>query len=369
MHFCATSRALVAIRNRAAATITTTTSLLVCANTQHSMRTQGASAVANAAAVTWRGLSSEVRSAAAAREHRMLGDAARMWVRPVPRRAMSEGSPGATGVDLRKAERISLGAGLAAGLFGSVVGVGGGVVIVPMIANACRSLPQRLISGTSLVAVVSTGVFSSINYAGASCVDLGAAACICATAVIMAPLGAHATSVLNCQALRRILGYFLLAVAPLVPLKTFITQQRLKGVAVEADAFEQPHRSVGDFEWPSNTRAALLLSVGGVAGFLSGLLGIGGGVVVTPLLALTSGMEQAECVGTSLCAMIPPALVGVIQHHSLGNINWRMAAALALGTAIGGTAGSKLALQAPEGTLEFTFAGAMLFLGLKMLKR
>jgi uncharacterized membrane protein YfcA len=63
-----------------------------------------------------------------------------------------------------------------------------------------RSLPQRLISGTSLVAVVSTGVFSSINYAGASCVDLGAAACICATAVIMAPLGAHATSVLNCQA-------------------------------------------------------------------------------------------------------------------------------------------------------------------------
>lgn len=51
---------------------------------------------------------------------------------------MSEGAKGVTPADLHKAQRLSLGAGLAAGLFGSVVGVGGGVVIVPMIANACR---------------------------------------------------------------------------------------------------------------------------------------------------------------------------------------------------------------------------------------
>jgi len=74
-------------------------------------------------------------------------------------------------------------------------------------------------------------------------------------------------------------------------------------------------------------------------------------------------------VGTSLCAMIPPALVGVAQHYRLGNVNWRMGAALAVGTAAGGTAGSMLALQAPEGALELAFAGAMLFLGIKMLKK
>eukprot|EP00873_Tetraselmis_striata_P003158 jgi/Tetstr1/423422/TSEL_014103.t1 len=252
-------------------------------------------------------------------------------------RHMSEGAKGVTPADLHKAQRLSLGAGLAAGLFGSVVGVGGGVVIVPMIANACRSIPQRLISGTSLVAVVSTGIFSSL------------------------------TTKLNCQALRRVLGYFLVAVSPLVPLKTFITEQRA-AVAGEAGT-ESASQPLGDFEWPSNQRAAALLVVGSVAGFLSGLLGIGGGVVVTPLLALTSGMEQAQCVGTSLCAMIPPALVGVAQHYRLGNVNWRMGAALAVGTAAGGTAGSMLALQAPEGALELAFAGAMLFLGIKMLKK
>ena len=48
----------------------------------------------------------------------------------------------------------------------------------------------------------------------------------------------------------------------------------------------------------------------------------GGGVVVTPLLALTSGMSQADCVGTSLCAMIPPAAAGLLQHHAMGNVNW-----------------------------------------------
>jgi len=269
----------------------------------------------------------------------------------------SAGSP--TAVDLAKAQRVSLGAGLLAGVFGSIVGVGGGVLIVPMISSACRSIPQRLVSGTSLTAVVTTGVFSTLSYLGAERVDLGAAACICATAMATAPLGARLTARLDCQALRRVLGYFLVGVSPLIPLKTFLIEQGLIRVS---HAKPEP-------QWPSNERAVLLLSVGAVAGLLSGLLGIGGGVVVTPLLALTSGMTQGECVATSLCAMIPPAAVGVAQHHRLGNVNWRMAAALMVGTAIGGTAGSRVALQAPEGSLELAFAGAMLFLGLKMFRR
>ena len=69
--------------------------------------------------------------------------------------------PGVSASVLAKARRISPSVGLLAGAFGSVVGVGGGVIIVPTIVNACKTIPQRLVSGTSLVAVLSTALASA----------------------------------------------------------------------------------------------------------------------------------------------------------------------------------------------------------------
>lgn len=62
------------------------------------------------------------------------------------------------------------------------------------------------------------------------------------------------------------------------------------------------------------TTAAAMCATGAVAGFASGLLGIGGGTVVTPLLALLMPYGQATVLGTSLLAMIPPSLAGLLQH-------------------------------------------------------
>lgn len=81
------------------------------------------------------------------------------------------------------------------------------------------SLRLRVVSGTSLAAVLATAISSAYTYSSAGCVDLGAAALISPAAMLTAPFGARLTSRLDCTALRRILGYFLLAAAPLVPLK------------------------------------------------------------------------------------------------------------------------------------------------------
>lgn len=72
-------------------------------------------------------------------------------------------------------------------------------------------------------------------------------------------------------------------------------------------------------------------------------------------------------IGTSLAAMIPPSAVGLLQHNRLGNVDWRMALALAAATACGSYAGSNLALAAPPGALEAVFAIGMVFLGRKTL--
>jgi len=106
-----------------------------------------------------------------------------------------------------------------AGIFGSIVGVGGGVLIVPMIVHFHKTIPQRVISGTSLAAVISTGCSASYTYGSNGFVDPVYAFIIAVSAIVTAPLGARMTKAVDSLTLRKILGYFLIAVAPLVPIK------------------------------------------------------------------------------------------------------------------------------------------------------
>jgi uncharacterized membrane protein YfcA len=76
---------------------------------------------------------------------------------------------------------------------------------------------------------------------------------------------------------------------------------------------------------------------------------------------------QTVVLGTSLVAMIPPSVVGLLQHSRLGNVDWRMGAMLAVGTSCGSYIGSQAALAAPPGVLEAVFAVGMVFLGRKTL--
>lgn len=302
---------------------------------------------------------------------------------------------------LAKARRLAGPVGLLAGVFGSIVGVGGGVIIVPAIVSSCKTIPQRLVSGTSLAAVVSTAVASAYTYSAQGCVDLGAAALISPAAMLTAPLGARLTARLNCTALRRILGFFLLAAAPLVPLKAYLlsrdtaaAEESLAGATADAggaaggaaaaaaalpattaaagpssgaSAPTELSTLVERIRFPPPATSAVLVATGAVAGVASGLLGVGGGLIVTPLLALTMDYPQATVLGTSLLAMIFPASAALLQHQRLGNVDWRMAASLAAGTAVGSLAGSNVAVAAPPGALEAAFCVGMLFLGRKTL--
>lgn len=81
-----------------------------------------------------------------------------------------------------------------------------------------------------------------------------------------------------------------------------------------------------------------------------------------------AGMPQQQVLGTSLAAMVLPSIIGLIQHQQLGNVDWRMAAALALGTMAGSYAGSCVGVTAPDGALELLFAAGMLLLGRQTLR-
>lgn len=110
-----------------------------------------------------------------------------------------------------------------------------------------------------------------------------------------------------------------------------------------------------------------LVGIGLLAGFLSGILGIGGGVVMVPLLLLV-GFTQHQAQGTSLAAMIPPVtLLAVLQYHKGGHVDWKMAFVISATFIIGGLFGSKLAVSFNEQLLKRIFGVLMLLIALKMI--
>lgn len=270
-------------------------------------------------------------------------------------------SAGTNLTTLRKARLYSPGIGMIAGLFGSMIGVGGGVIMNPMILNVCKTMPQRIITGTSLGAVLSTALASGSMFATSDCVDVPSAILIATSSMIMAPLGARLTARLNCSQLRRVLGYFLFAASPLVPLKTLYARTGSRDDGAETHNVVQSLKSM---PW---TSVLQMVTIGGIAGISSGLLGIGGGTIVTPMLAITTQLDHSVVLGTSLVSMVPPAATGLIQHYRMGNVDWRLCLGLILGTSVGGAIGSNVALQAPPGTLEGLFSLGMIFLGRKTL--
>lgn len=120
---------------------------------------------------------------------------------------------------------------------------------------------------------------------------------------------------------------------------------------------------------PKNKMSTILflVGIGLLAGFLSGILGIGGGVVMVPLLLLI-GFTQHQAQGTSLAAMIPPVtLLAVLQYHKEGHVDWKMALVISATFIIGGLFGSKLAVSFNEQLLKRIFGVLMLLIAIKMI--
>jgi uncharacterized protein len=110
-----------------------------------------------------------------------------------------------------------------------------------------------------------------------------------------------------------------------------------------------------------------LAAVGLGAGFLAGLLGIGGGVVMVPAMVLLFGFDQHVAQGTSLLVIIPSALTGSYTHHRNGRLLLRDAALLGAGGVVGALIGSVSALSLDDTVLRRLFAAFLILTALRML--
>lgn len=199
--------------------------------------------------------------------------------------------------------------GLAAGLLSGLFGIGGGTIIVPALA-LWLGMPQRLAAGTSVAAILPAAAVGAISYAVQGNVDWTAALCLAVGIVAGAQLGTYLLARLPVSALQWAFMVFLLVV---IVTLWFVVPQREDEIGINL------------------LSAALLVFTGFVTGVLSGVLGVGGGVIVVPVLMFFFGANDLVAKGSSLVMMIPGSISGTIGNMRRNNVDMR--AALAVGIA------------------------------------
>ncbi len=231
---------------------------------------------------------------------------------------------------------IGVGIGLVSGILAGVFGVGGGVVMIPGI-QVLLSEPPIVALATPLPAIFPTALAGALTYRKGGELDVRAAAWLVPPGLAGAPLGAWLTEWIETPLLllvvASLLGYQALAIL---------------------HAARSPQRTAG--------RDASPLALGGIgaaAGFVSGLLGIGGGLVMVPLLAGWLGMPLKRAQGTSLLAIAALVVPGTVVHAALGHIDLGIFLALTAGAVPGARLGAAIALGARERTLRSVVGGGL----------
>jgi len=237
--------------------------------------------------------------------------------------------------------------GLVAGIFGGLVGLGGGVIMIPLMVGL-KKLTQHKAHGTSLVALVFTGIAGAATYFLQGSVDMMAALLLAITAIFTARAGATFAHALPEWKLKRSFGGFLIVVSLLLLIKPY-----LPGLVLSTAGWY---------------RAVVLLMAGMFTGFLSGMMGVGGGTIMVPAMVLFVGMGQHMSQGTSLLAMVPAGGVGAFTHGRLGNVESSLLAGLIPGILFGTYLGGTLAHILPEDALRMIFAAVLIWTGARYLK-
>lgn len=116
------------------------------------------------------------------------------------------------------------------------------------------------------------------------------------------------------------------------------------------------------------TTVLILMLIGLCAGLLSGLIGVGGGIIMVPMFVFFLGLTQHNAQGMSLAVMLPPVtFLAVYNYHKAGEVDWKLALIASVIFFIGGFVGSKMALKIDQLILKRIFGVLMIFIAIKMI--
>lgn len=237
-------------------------------------------------------------------------------------------------------------AGVATGVFSGAFGVGGATISTP--AVRALGLPAIMAVGTTLPSILPSAVSGSLAYSRAGLVDWRIARLAAPAGIV----GAIAGSLLS----RAVPGeghLLMIATACLLGVAAFRLWRSARAGAAGDD------RGAGDTTRARRDGPLPVAAVGAAAGLLSGLLGLGGGIVMVPGFSEVVRMPLKQAIATSLVCVGVFAVPGTVTHSVIGGIDWRVALLLAVGVVPGARLGAAVAIRTADARLRVVVAALL----------
>ena len=249
-------------------------------------------------------------------------------------------------LDVATTITILIAVGLGAGTLGSMLGVGGGIIMVP--ALAFMGLPPAQIAGTSLFAVASTSVSSTVAYSRQKRIDYRVGILMAAAAIPGAVVGGIVSDQIAPPDFKLYFGILLMTVGGYIAFRDSILKEK------------EGHRV-------SAMQHAAVFAITFGAGIISSLFGVGGGVVFVPVMLLIHRMAMHRAAPTSQLTLMITAFAGLFTHVALGHIDYLYAVALSAGAFAGAQIGARWSRSVKNALLQKALAVVLVAVAVKFV--
>lgn len=259
--------------------------------------------------------------------------------------------------------------GLLAGSIGALIGLGGGIIIVPSLlyfssyTSLLNGITPQIAVGTSLVIMIFTGLSSTLAYLKHRTVDYKSGLIFFIGSGPGGVVGAWVNQALNLKSFNIYFGVFMILVSIILMVKG-----KLKPVSIKSK--NEVKRTFTDSEgrtWEYGYGPILGIAISFIVGFCSGVFGIGGGSLMVPAMILLFLFPPHVAVATSMFMIFLSAIVSSVAHISLGNVNWIYALALIPGAWIGAKIGSFINTRITSNTVVHILRFILIIVGIRLI--
>lgn len=259
--------------------------------------------------------------------------------------------------------------GLIAGSLGSLIGLGGGIIIVPALlyfstyTEFLTDITPQLAVGTSLVIMIFTGLSSTLSYMKHKTLDYKSGLIFFIGSGPGGILGAWVNQALNMQTFHIFFGIFMISVSILLMVKDKLkplSLNRKKGIT----------RSFTDVQgrtWDYGFSPLIGVGISFFVGFCSGIFGIGGGSLMVPAMILLFLFPPHVAVATSMFMIFLSSIVSSATHVFLGNVNWLYACALIPGAWVGAKLGAIINMKIASNTVVMLLRFILIIVGIRLI--
>jgi len=244
-----------------------------------------------------------------------------------------------------------------AGILGSMLGLGGGFIIAPTLIM--MNIEPYKVSGTSLFTVFSTSLSSTISYSKQGKIDYRLAYRLALFVLPGSVIGAYLSSIINIQEFKL---YFAIILAG-VSIHMLTRPYYSKGMR-RVEALDDKDIRHIDYNGRYHNYYFIIVFF---SGLIASLFGIGGGVLLIPMMLLLMHIDMHKAVPNVQFVILTSSIIGLITHVILGHPDYFIASILVIGTFVGAQIGSRLINKVKDIILRRLVTSALLFIAARFI--